>query len=154
MDQAIFEKVKEKKLLIAITNKDGTVIWESNESPASMVYKAYFNGMFQELDELSIYSNQAGMALAILASKIPIKNCYACRMSEYGLKKFRNNGVHVEYEELIPLIKSSKDDNVICPIEQYLAANDNVQEQWEFLEKRFSGILEKPMSCSVKLNQK
>ena len=48
-------------------------------------------------------------------------------------------GVKSAYEEIIPLIKSSKDDNIICPIEQFLYEHEERQEQWRFLEARFKG---------------
>ena len=46
-------------------------------------------------------------------------------------------GIAVTYEEVIPLVKSSKDDSKVCPVEQFLFENGDRKDQWEFLEERY-----------------
>lgn len=138
MNQEIFRKVKEKNILIAITDAEENVIWESAENPAARLYNTYFYKELPVTRELSVYSNQAGMAVALMAAKIPIKRYYAWRVSQCALKKFHEYGVQVQYEEILPLIKSSKDDTIVCPIEQYLADHSLERTQWAFLKERLT----------------
>ncbi|MFQ9701647.1 MAG: DUF1893 domain-containing protein [Enterocloster clostridioformis] len=77
--------------------------------------------------------------MGIMAGQIPIRECHAVKVSEGGLRLLNEEGVKSAYEEIIPLIKSSKDDNIICPIEQFLYEHKERQEQWRFLEARFKG---------------
>jgi len=138
MRENLLKDVITKKALIIITDHRGEVIWRQSESPASALFRDYFQGKFQKAEELSIYANQAGLAIAVLSSRLPIKNCYAYQMSQCGLEAFQKQGVHTEYQELIPLVKSSKDPEVVCPIEKFLWEHSEEKERWEFLESRFA----------------
>ena len=148
MKECLLNDVKTKKVLMIITNMQDEVIWEQSQSPASALYRDYFQGKFKNEKELSVYANQAGMAIAVLSTRLPIKNCYAFQMSECGLEAFQKQGVHTEYEELIPLVKSSKDSKKVCPIEKFLSEHSEDKERWEFLESRFAHN-EGPFSCSI-----
>ena len=101
------------------------------------MYRAYFKNKFSESKDMILYANQAGIAMGIMAGQIPIRECHAVKVSEGGLRLLNEEGVKSTYEEIIPLIKSSKDDNIICPIEQFLYEHEERQEQWRFLEARF-----------------
>lgn len=138
MKRELFNMVKSKEKLAIITDSHGSVIWDSAASPVSALYRAFYKGTFAEQDGRIIYANQAGMALAVIAPKLHIEKCFAYQMSECGLACFEKNDVFTEFEELIPLVKSSKDDSEVCPIEQYLSEHDDTKEQWSFLEEKFN----------------
>lgn len=138
MNESLFSQVKTKEKLLIIVDKDDTIIWEAASSPASSLFKAYFKGELTQAEDWTVYANQAGMAIAIIAPKLNIKHCYACRMSECGKERFEKNGVEVEYEELIPLVKSSADESKVCPIERFLYVHSGEEEQWEYLKERFA----------------
>lgn len=150
MDQELFDRVKMKKALMILADQEGRVLWESAASPASALYRDYFKGRLKGLGELTVYADQAGLAAAVLADKIGIKSCFACRMSECGLKRFQEIGVRVSYEELIPLVKSSRDESRVCPIEEFLYQHEDEGDRWRFLEERFGGEGESRPACSVK----
>lgn len=154
MNEKIYEDVRKKNKLAVITDKNGSIIWESAASPAAELYRAYFKGKFQGMGSLAIYSNQAGLAVAILAKMIQIEDCYAVRMSECGWKKFREDGIAVQYEEMIPLIKSSKDDSMVCPIELFLSEHKDSEKQWSFLKERFDSESDEHIPGSTAAYQK
>ncbi len=149
MNQELFDRVKTKRALLILSDQEGRVLWESAASPASALYVDYFKGRFENLGELTVYANQAGLAVAVLAEKIGIKSCFAYRMSECGWKRFQEIGVKASYEELIPLVRSSKDESRVCPIEEYLSQHEAEEDRWEFLEERFGGEGEKKPACSI-----
>lgn len=98
---------------------------------------------------LSIYANQAGMAIAVIADRIGIENCYAVEMSQCGLEIFRKKGIYVEYQEIIPLVRSSKNPARVCPIEKFLSEHaDDEKAQWDFLDEHFNNNEQVP-SCSI-----
>lgn len=133
-----------------LADQEGSVLWESAASPASALYGDYFRGRLKGFGETVIYANQAGLAAAVLADKIGVKGCFACRMSECGLRQFQEMGIEASYEELIPLVRSSKDESRVCPIEEFLSQHEDAGERWEFLEERFGGEGEARPACQVK----
>ena len=137
MREDLLKKVAEKEALAILTDSLGNVIWESDKSPVAAMYGQYFEHQFSGVKAMVLYANQAGIAMGIMAGRIPIRECHGVRMSEGGLKMFWEMGVAVTYAELIPLVKSSKDDTKVCPIEQFLYDHRDQGEQWEFLEERF-----------------
>lgn len=154
MDNLIMNEIKTNKILAALADEKGEVVWKSSESPVASLYKAYFKGSFQNKEGLTLYASQAGLAMAIIAKMMGIKACHAFRVSECGLEKFRENGTAVDYEERIPLVKSSKNDNVVCPIELFLSQHSDAEEQWDFLEDRFHRDMDAPLSCSIEAHRK
>lgn len=56
-----------------------------------------------EPGNLVLYANQAGIAMGIMAEKIPIRECHAVRISENGLRIMNEKGVAVTYEGQSPL---------------------------------------------------
>jgi len=73
-------------------------------------------------------------------------------VSEFGLSRFQDNQVRIEYEGVIPLVMSSKDETTVCPIEQFLCEHREEEEQWKFLGEKFTGEDEndRPLSCTLK----
>lgn len=138
MKKELFQTVRRKEKLAIITDKHGNVIWDSEASPVSALYKGYYEGAFSEKMERIIYANQAGMAIAAIAPRLHIKKCCAYQLSECGLGAFEHNRISVEYEELIPLVKSSKDENEVCPIERFLSEHSEA-EGWDYLDNMFNG---------------
>lgn len=138
MNQALYEQVKSKKKLAVLVDEQGNILWETSQSPVAALYRDYFQGKFKALPPVTLYAYQAGLAMAILAEKIKITNCRAFRMSTCGRKVFQRNQVNFLFDEEIPLVKSSKDESKVCPIELFLYDHTNEKEQWEFLEERFS----------------
>lgn len=139
MRDDLFRKVLAKTALAILTDDSDNIIWETDKSPVSGMYRAYFKNKFSESKDMILYASQAGIAMGIMAGQIPIRECHAVKVSEGGLRLLKEEGVKSAYEEIIPLIKSSKDDNIICPIEQFLYEHKERQEQWRFLEARFKG---------------
>lgn len=138
LKKELFWSVKSKEKLAIITDEKEIVIWDSEASPVSALYKAYCDGTLSEKTERMIYANQAGMAIAAIAPQLHIKKCYAYQLSECGLKAFEKNKIPVEYEMLIPLVKSSKDNNEVCPIERFLSEHSE-EEGWNYLRETFNG---------------
>lgn len=138
MNQALYEQVKSKKKLAVLVDKKDNILWETSQSPVSALYRDYFQGKFKTLPPVTLYAYQAGLAMAILAGRIKITACRAFRMSACGRKVFKRNQVNILFDEEIPLVKSSKDENKVCPIELFLYDHPDEKEQWEFLEEKFS----------------
>lgn len=133
----IFEKVKAGSPLAALLNAQDEVVWQAAESPASTAYRDYFSGKLNDLGAVKLCSNQAGLAMALLCSRLSISECLAYRVSACGLEEFQKRGIHVQYEELIPLVRSSKDESMVCPIEQFLADHEDEAVRWDFLTKKY-----------------
>lgn len=151
MNKVLFDKVKNKEKLAVITDINGNIIWECEISPVSALYRAFYKGELKEPDEWSLYANQAGLAIAIIAPKLHITKCFAYQLSACGLPCFQKNHVFVKYEELIPMVKSSKDETMICPVELFLSEHGMEEEQWLFLEEKFNiGKEEEQLSCSLR----
>ena len=97
MREDLLKKVAEKEALAILTDSLGNVIWESDKSPVAAMYGQYFEHQFSGVKAMVLYANQAGIAMGIMAGRIPIRECHGVRMSEGGLKMFREMGVAVTY---------------------------------------------------------
>lgn len=153
MDHEIFERIKTKEILACLVDENGAVLWQTSESPVGKLYKDYLNQELTWTENMILYANQAGIAMGIMAEKIPIKICHAVRMSEGGLEKFEENHVEVDYETLIPFVKSSKDEAVVCPIEKHLYEHKDPKERWDFLEDRFKNDDGAHRACAIRKNK-
>lgn len=137
MREDLLQKVSTREALAILTDDSGSIIWETDKSPVASMYHAYYEGGLTGTGNLVLYANQAGIAMGIMAEQIPIRECHAARVSEGGLRILNERGIAVTYEEVIPLVKSSKDDSKVCPVEQFLFEHGDRKDQWEFLEERY-----------------
>lgn len=137
MREDLLQKVSTREALAILTDDSGSIIWETDKSPVAGMYHAYYEGGLTGTGNLVLYANQAGIAIGIMAEQIPIRECHAAKVSEGGLRILNERGIAVTYEEVIPLVKSSKDDSKVCPVEQFLFENGDRKDQWEFLEERY-----------------
>lgn len=137
MREDLLQKVSTREALAILTDDSGNIIWETDKSPVAGMYHAYYEGGLTGTGNLVLYANQAGIAMGIMAEQIPIRECHAAKVSEGGLRILNERGIAVTYEEVIPLVKSSKDDSKVCPVEQFLFENGDRKDQWEFLEERY-----------------
>ena len=137
MREDLLQKVSTREALAILTDDSGSIIWETDKSPVAGMYHAYYEGGLTGTGNLVLYANQAGSAMGIMAEQIPIRECHAARVSEGGLRILNERGIAVTYEEVIPLVKSSKDDSKVCPVEQFLFEHGDRKDQWEFLEERY-----------------
>ena len=137
MREDLLQKVSTREALAILTDDSGSIIWETDKSPVAGMYHAYYEGGLTGTGNLVLYANQAGIAMGIMAEQIPIRECHAARVSEGGLRILNERGIAVTYEEVIPLVKSSKDDSKVCPVEQFLFEHVDRKDQWEFLEERY-----------------
>lgn len=138
MNQELFEQVKHRRKLAVLADKNGNVLWESDASPVAALYQDYFQGKFKYLPPVILYAYQAGLAMAILSSRINISACHSFRMSACGRELFQKRQIDFLFEEEIPLVKSSKDETKVCPIELFLYEHPDEKEQWRFLKEKFS----------------
>lgn len=151
MNKSLYEKIKNKELLIALTDKEGNVIWQSDKNPATSLFNAYFDNEFENLKgETEIYSDQAGLAIALISPKLNIKKVHCVKASEVGLEKFKTEGVEVEYEEVIPLVISSKSSVLVCGVERFMSEHPDDNERWSFMEERHKN---KGSSCTIWLSK-
>ena len=137
MREDLLQKVSTREALAILTDDSGSIIWETDKSPVAGMYHAYYEGGLTGTGNLVLYANQAGIAMGIMAEQIPIRECHAARVSEGGLRILNERGIAVTYEEVIPLVKSSKDDSKVCPVEQFLFEHGDRKDQWGFLEERY-----------------
>lgn len=137
MREDLLQKVSTREALAILTDDSGSIIWETDKSPVAGMYHACYEGGLTGTGNLVLYANQAGIAMGIMAEQIPIRECHAARVSEGGLRILNERGIAVTYEEVIPLVKSSKDDSKVCPVEQFLFEHGDRKDQWEFLEERY-----------------
>lgn len=137
MREDLLQKVSTREALAILTDDSGSIIWETDKSPVAGMYHAYYEGGLTGTGNLVLYANQAGIAIGIMAEQIPIRECHAAKVSEGGLRILNERGIAVTYEEVIPLVKSSKDDSKVCPVEQFLFEHGDRKDQWEFLEERY-----------------
>ena len=137
MREDLLQKVSTREALAILTDDSGSIIWETDKSPVAGMYHTYYEGGLTGTGNLVLYANQAGIAMGIMAEQIPIRECHAARVSEGGLRILNERGIAVTYEEVIPLVKSSKDDSKVCPVEQFLFEHGDRKDQWEFLEERY-----------------
>lgn len=147
MDSKFLTPLESKELLAILTDENGNIVWKSSKSPVSEMYKEYFRGNFSEDEPYILYTNQAGMAVGIILTKLNIVECQTIKVSECSLKLFKKRGIKFDYKERIPFVKSSKDETKICPIEKFLAEHDEQKEQWNFLEERFKNNDESHSVC-------
>ena len=105
MRDDLFRKVQAKTALAILTDDSDNIIWETDKSPVSGMYHAYFKNKFSESKDMILYASQAGIAMGIMAGQIPIRECHAVKVSEGGLRLLNEEGVKSAYEEIIPLIK-------------------------------------------------
>ena len=150
MNSDYLRMVESKEMLAILTDESGHVVWQTDGSPVGGIYRAYFQNKFFGCGKLLLYANQAGLAMGILLDKLRIVECHSVRMSECGQKLFEKSGIRYDYEELIPLVKSSKDESKVCPIEKFLSEHDDSKEQWTFLENRFGSGSPAHTSCEWK----
>ena len=137
MREDLLQKVSTREALAILTDDSGSIIWETDKSPVAGMYHAYYEGGLTGTGNLVLYANQAGIAMGIMAEQIPIRECHAARVSEGWLRILNERGIAVTYEEVSPLVKSSKDDSKVCPVEQFLFEHGDRKDQWEFLEERY-----------------
>ena len=149
MQQKWIDAVTAKQSLAIFTDNADAVLWQSNASPVSALSQQYFQNTLPEAKYHSLYANQLGIALALYAKQFGVSSCYACKVSQYGLQVLQQAGIAVTYEELIPLVHSSKNESEVCPIEQYLADHPGEEERWSFLKDRFTGEQPAGRSCSI-----
>jgi hypothetical protein len=154
MDSDFLKKVESKEQLAILTDENNNIVWQTNSSPVAGMYRAYFQSKFAGQDKLILYANQAGMAVGVILDKLHITECHSVKMSECGLKLFEKSGIKYDYEELIPLVKSSKDESKVCPIEAFLSEHADPKEQWDFLENRFKNSSPSHNSCEWKHGSK
>ena len=83
MRDDLFQKVLTKTALAILTDDSDNIIWETDKSPVSGMYRAYFKNKFSESKDMILYANQAGIAMGIMAGQIPIRECHAVKVSEY-----------------------------------------------------------------------
>lgn len=150
MDQKQIERVTNREVLAVMTGTDGAVIWESGQSPVSALCKAWFNGQMPASGYDSLYADQLGIALALFAERLGIRSCYAKRVSQVGLRQLEESGIAVRYEQVIPLVRSSKDESKVCPIEQFLADHPVEEDRWDFLKRKSA----EGQSCSIAAHRK
>lgn len=136
MDHRQMERVARRDVLAVMTAADGSVIWESGQSPVSALCKAWLEGRLPDQGCDSLCADQLGVALALFAKRLGVRTCHARRLSEYGLRELEGGGIEVSYEQLIPLVRSSKDESVVCPIERFLVDHPEERERWDFLKSK------------------
>lgn len=149
MNSKFYKDVESKEFLGILVDENGNVVWSSGKSPVSNLYKDYFRGRLLDKGNLTMYANQAGLAMAVLADKINMTKCIAVQLSEVGKKMFEDKNIPVEYAEIIPLVISSQDPTRVCPIEKFLSEHDDPTEQWDFLEEKYTGD-NAPTCCATK----
>ena len=62
MRDDLFRKVLAKTALAILTDDSDNIIWETDKSPVSGMYRAYFKNKFSESKDMILYASQAGIA--------------------------------------------------------------------------------------------
>lgn len=96
-------------------------IFFATQSPHSKLAKYIFANQSALQDaKFELYGHQIGTAVANLCKLIPVTKVYAKYLSEPAEKTLDELVIPYEYNELIPLVKSSKEPLMICPLEKSL----------------------------------
>lgn len=147
MNKSVFDKIKSGEFLIALTDLEGNILWKSSRNPATTLFNAYFDNEFQNLKgETEVYSDQAGLAIALISPKLNIKKVHCCKASQGGLAKFKDEGVEVDFEEVIPFVMSSKNNALVCGVERFMSENPDDEKRWSFMKERHDS---KGSSCML-----
>lgn len=145
MDEKLKERVARKEALVILTAADGSVLWECGKSPVSGLCKAWFGGQLPREGYGWLYAEQLGAALAMFAARLGVGECWANRLSDYGLQELEAHHIPVTFAQRMHLVHSSKDESKVCPVEQFLADHPDEAERWRFLESQAAG----GASCSL-----
>ncbi|QOY60869.1 DUF1893 domain-containing protein [Thermophilibacter immobilis] len=139
MNESLRKEIRSGEVLAAIESADGREVWRTSKSPVGTLLRAY---LAHELDERELkggvlYANQLGLALALFAKRAGVTQCVAAKLSDPGQQKLREEGVAVIFDRRIKLVRSSKNPEIVCPIEAALVDAKEDVGRWEFLEVRF-----------------
>lgn len=139
MNQELLKKVISKEYLIIITDNKGNILFRANSSPVSEFFTSYYkNDINLKNKELLIYANQVGLALTTLSELENVIEYIGHIISEPAEEIISKMKIKYYYNKKIELIKSSKDDSKVCPIEESLSKLENSKDRIEFLENKFN----------------
>lgn len=131
----LHEEIKKNGTMI-LTDTEGNILFQATESPHSSLYKYIYNNRESLSGEYYVYGNQIGTAVANMTKLIDIKRIVAHKISAPGLEILKTKDIELEYEELIDLVKSSKNSNNTCSLEKMLLNIDN-EEALELMKDKF-----------------
>ena len=131
----LYEEIKNNGTMI-LTDTEGNIIFQAKESPHSSLYKYIYNNKGNLDGEYYIYGNQIGTAVANMTELIDIKKIVGHKISAPGLEILKTKDIELEYNEIIDLVKSSKDANNICSLEKMLLNIDN-EEALDLMKDKF-----------------
>ncbi len=80
-----------------------------------------------------------GKAAAFLYVLLGIKVLYTGILSEPALKVLQENGIYVQYDSLVPLIKNRKGDG-LCPMEQSVLDIENATDALPAIKEKLASI--------------
>ena len=148
MKQEFLLKVKNKQELLIITDQNGNVICKTEVSPVSGFYTAYFEEKINS-EKVIVYANQLGIALALASNKLDIIEYNAFQVSEPAKEIIEGLNITINYEEVIDLVKSSKNQSMVCPVEQFLFDNTDRIIQEEFINNKYNKQKETEAACNT-----
>ncbi|MGN9164989.1 DUF1893 domain-containing protein, partial [Tissierellaceae bacterium HCP3S3_D8] len=107
------------------TDTEYHTLFQAEESPHSSLYKYIYNNRENLSGKYYIFGNQIGTAVANMVGLIDIKRIIAHKISKPGLDILKEKDIELEYNEIIDLVKSSKNTNNVCSLEKLLLNIDN-----------------------------
>ncbi|SKC42825.1 DUF1893 domain-containing protein [Maledivibacter halophilus] len=126
-----FAEIGKDNELIIIVDSSNCIVYKSNVKPISKFMNLYNENQFD--DEYTIYTYQAGTALAVLSRMMKIEKINTVKLSKPGKVLLDSYSVKYEFNEIIDFVKSSSNPNKICGIEKKLIELDDLDKQIEHL---------------------
>src|SRR5699024_1938619 len=144
-----FEKEMNEYSAVILAEKGNDIpVFSETKSPHSkFAHFIFTDGEKLEGKVYELYAYQVGTVVAHLSDQIPVEKIYTKQLSEQGKEVLDKLGISYEYEELIPLAKSSKNREVDCPLEKSLLGLSH-GEALQSLRERFGDTAE-GNSCKV-----
>jgi len=131
-DLELAKAILRGKSLSLVIVKRGKPIFESHSSGIGGLLQA-MNDLGNVLSGASAADRVVGRAAALLLTCSRTKEIYATTISKEGLKVLEENGIPVEYDNLVPKILDKEGRN-ICPFERFSLAIKSPNEAYEKLK--------------------
>ena len=141
MTEEVFNKIVSKEYILIITDIKGNILFKTDCSPISTFYQLYYEKSIDLGSEgIFVYSNQMGIALAIL-SELEIVVSYIGNIISKPAKNLINqNAIKYRYNKEIYFVKSYNDSSKVCPIEECLYKIEDVKYKIKFLEDKYKTL--------------
>jgi len=113
--------------------KNGHVLFETNTSGIRGLLTAV-DEVGRDIEGSAVADKIVGEAAGQVCAYSQVREVYAVTMSQCGKNVLEENGIHYEYEDLVPHILNMKKTD-LCPFEKLVAGSSSPKEAFERLKR-------------------